>query len=121
VDDLNDDELALLGAPWAKEGLLERKIYLEEGKRAKKNDWKQFFTVAQSGELHTFVFGSGSGFSGGSVGGGNWLVSTIMERESGGSGLIDRPMRNPPAPLTSCIVLRIISRAEPTIDNTASH
>lgn len=44
-------------------------------KRAKKSDWKQYFTVLQKGELYMFVFGSGmSGFSGGEVGGGNWLV-----------------------------------------------
>lgn len=75
VDELNDDELALLGAPWAKEGLLSHKLYMESSsKRAKKSEWKQFFTVVQNGELYMFVFGSGSGFSGGSVGGGNWLV-----------------------------------------------
>jgi hypothetical protein len=77
LDELDDDELALLGAPWAKEGLLWHKLYWEApGKRAKKNEWQQFFAVAQKGELHMFVFGSGgSGFGGGSVGGGNWLVS----------------------------------------------
>lgn len=77
ADELDDDELALLGAPWAKEGLLWHKLYWEApGKRAKKNDWQQFFVVVQKGELHMFVFGSGSsGFMGGTVGGGNWLVS----------------------------------------------
>lgn len=73
--------MALLGAPWAKEGLLCHKLYWEApGKRAKKNDWQQFFAVAQKGELHMFVFGSGSsGFGGGTFGGGNWLVSLSAE------------------------------------------
>nr|XP_019008884.1 uncharacterized protein I206_06570 [Kwoniella pini CBS 10737]OCF47665.1 hypothetical protein I206_06570 [Kwoniella pini CBS 10737] len=79
AEDMDDDELALLGAPWAKEGLLSRKLYWESiNKRAKKNDWKQFFVVISKGELYMFTFGekgSGNmGFTmGGSVGGGNWL------------------------------------------------
>ncbi|WRT65157.1 uncharacterized protein IL334_002100 [Kwoniella shivajii] len=76
AEDMDDDELALLGAPWAKEGLLSRKLYWESvGKRAKKNDWKQFFVVISKGELYMFTFGEkgGGGFMGGSVGGGNWL------------------------------------------------
>ncbi|KAK8846626.1 hypothetical protein IAR55_005713 [Kwoniella newhampshirensis] len=76
LEDMDDDELALLGAPWAKEGLLHRKLYWESAnKRAKKNDWKQYFTVISKGELYMFTFGEkgGSGFMGGSVGGGNWL------------------------------------------------
>ncbi|WVQ68851.1 uncharacterized protein L199_007060 [Kwoniella botswanensis] len=76
TEDMDDDELALLGAPWAKEGLLSRKLYWEAvNKRAKKNDWKQFFVVISKGELYMFTFGEkgGGGFMGGSVGGGNWL------------------------------------------------
>ncbi|WVQ97714.1 hypothetical protein IAU59_004828 [Kwoniella sp. CBS 9459] len=76
AEDMDDDELALLGAPWAKEGLLSRKLYWETvGKRAKKNDWKQFFVVISKGDLYMFTFGEkgGGGFGGGSVGGGNWL------------------------------------------------
>nr|XP_018265878.1 uncharacterized protein I303_02254 [Kwoniella dejecticola CBS 10117]OBR88036.1 hypothetical protein I303_02254 [Kwoniella dejecticola CBS 10117] len=79
AEDMDDDELALLGAPWAKEGLLSRKLYWESiNKRAKKNDWKQFFVVISKGELYMFTFGErgggGMGFAmGGSVGGGNWL------------------------------------------------
>nr|XP_019047599.1 hypothetical protein I302_04215 [Kwoniella bestiolae CBS 10118]OCF26529.1 hypothetical protein I302_04215 [Kwoniella bestiolae CBS 10118] len=76
TEDMDDDELALLGAPWAKEGLLSRKLYWESvNKRAKKNDWKQFFVVIAKGELYMFTFGEkgGGGFMGGSVGGGNWL------------------------------------------------
>ncbi|WVF70182.1 hypothetical protein IAT40_004970 [Kwoniella sp. CBS 6097] len=76
AEDMDDDELALLGAPWAKEGLLSRKLYWDTvGKRAKKNDWKQFFVVISKGDLFMFTFGEkgGGGFGGGSVGGGNWL------------------------------------------------
>ncbi|KAL1408171.1 hypothetical protein Q8F55_004976 [Vanrija albida] len=75
LEDMTDVELALLGAPWAKEGLLHRKIQVEaHGKRAPKKDWKQYFVVIQKGDLHMFVFGQGGGsFGGGSVGGGNWM------------------------------------------------
>jgi len=78
LEELNDDELALLGAPWAKEGLLHRKIQVEaQGRKPQKKDWKQYFVVIQRGDLHMFVFGSGGGSSmgGGAVGGGNWMVS----------------------------------------------
>jgi PH/SEC7 domain-containing protein len=82
LDEMDDDELALLGAPWAKEGMLQHKQYWESaGKRAKKNEWKQFFVVVSKGELFMFTFGDrgGVGFAGGSVGGGNWLVSGRFE------------------------------------------
>ena len=83
LDEMNDDELALLGPPWAKEGMLWYKPYWESaGKRAKKGDWKQHFVVVQKGDLLMFTFGEKGGGSssfslpvGGSVGGGNWLVS----------------------------------------------
>ncbi|GFZ49007.1 hypothetical protein JCM24511_06756 [Saitozyma sp. JCM 24511] len=78
LDEMDDDELALLGAPWAKEGMLQHKQYWESaGKRAKKNEWKQFFVVVSKGELFMFTFGDrgGAGFAGGSVGGGNWLTN----------------------------------------------
>lgn len=79
IEELNDDELALLGAPWAKEGLLQRKIQVEaHGRKPQKKDWKQYFVVIQKGDLSMFVFGSGGGSSsmgGGTVGGGNWMSS----------------------------------------------
>lgn len=77
-EDMDDDELALLGPPWAKEGILSRKLYWEsDGKRARKSDWKQVFVVVQKGELSMFTFGGGAKGSsmGGSLGGGNWTVS----------------------------------------------
>jgi len=75
-EDLDDDELALLGAPWAKEGLLSRRVGTEVAtKKVGKKDWKQFFVVVQKGEMLLFTFGEGSGSASfGVVGGGNWLV-----------------------------------------------
>lgn len=76
-DDLNDDELALLGAPWAKEGMLWRRTGTDATvRKTSKKDWKQFFAVVQKGEMFLFTFGEGSsGAMFGAVGGGNWLVS----------------------------------------------
>lgn len=78
-EEMDDDELALLGAPWAKEGNLQRKPYWDgPGKRSKQKHWKQYFVVIQSGDLHMFVFGESQSVavrSGEGVGGGNWMVS----------------------------------------------
>ncbi|WVQ76687.1 hypothetical protein IAR50_006361 [Cryptococcus sp. DSM 104548] len=79
IEEMDDDELALLGAPWAKEGILQRKVQSEGvAKRVKKSgDWKQYFVVASKGDVFMFTFGDGKGGGsmsmGGSVGGGNWL------------------------------------------------
>lgn len=85
LEELTDDELALLGAPWAKEGLLSRKIQVEAaGKKPQKKDWKQFFVVIQKGDLHMFVFGQGGSSSmggGGAVGGGNWMSNAKTSGE----------------------------------------
>ncbi|KAI6046151.1 hypothetical protein EDC04DRAFT_2865015 [Pisolithus marmoratus] len=71
---ISDEELALLGAPWAKEGMLCRKQYWESaGRRAKSKGWLDVFTVIQRGELNMFVFGTHAGTSATVVGGGNWL------------------------------------------------
>ena len=74
-----DEELALLGPPWAKEGLLHRKHYWDApGKRSKGKDkeWLEVFVVIQKGDMKMFKFGdASSGVRGGRVGGGNWLVS----------------------------------------------
>lgn len=76
---ITDEELALLGAPWAKEGMLCRKQYWESaGKRAKSKHWMDVFVVIQRGELNMFTFGDhGGGFSA-VVGGGNWLVCSFL-------------------------------------------
>lgn len=84
--EVTDEELALLGAPWAKEGLLERKHFWETaGKRSKDKTWVQAFVVVSAGQLRMFRFGSAGGgggsggtsgpTSGGAIGGGNWTVS----------------------------------------------
>lgn len=76
---ITDEELALLGPPWAKEGMLSRKQYWESAsKRAKVKTWLDVFVVIQKGELSMFVFGDHVGGGGGVVGGGNWLVSTWL-------------------------------------------
>lgn len=76
---ITDEELALLGAPWAKEGNLCRKQYWESsGKRAKSKSWLDVFVVIQKGELSMFTFGE-SGMGGTQhVGGGNWLVRSSL-------------------------------------------
>ncbi|EJD02779.1 uncharacterized protein FOMMEDRAFT_133996 [Fomitiporia mediterranea MF3/22] len=73
---ITDEELALLGAPWAKEGMLCRKQYYEcAGKRAKSKNWLDVFVVIQKGELNMFIFGEGGGGGTSVVGGGNWLAN----------------------------------------------
>ncbi|TFK89121.1 hypothetical protein K466DRAFT_645137 [Polyporus arcularius HHB13444] len=77
---ITDEELALLGPPWAKEGMLCRKQYWEStGKRAKSKAWMDVFVVIQKGELSMFTFGE-HGMGGASVvGGGNWLENATPE------------------------------------------
>ena len=77
---ITDEELALLGAPWAKEGMLCRKLYMDaNGKRAKAKSWLDVFVVIQRGELNMFVFGGDGGLGRTrDVGGGNWLVSSSI-------------------------------------------
>lgn len=80
--EITDEELALLGAPWAKEGLLERKHYWEAaGKRSKEKNWLKAFVVVSAGELRMFRFGSDNGGIGsgsaGALGGGDWSVSLL--------------------------------------------
>ncbi|KAJ3570962.1 hypothetical protein NP233_g4061 [Leucocoprinus birnbaumii] len=71
---ISDEELALLGAPWAKEGILCRKHFTDAGgKRAKDKSWMDVFVVIQKGELSMFTFGESSAGTSGVVGGGNWL------------------------------------------------
>ncbi|KDR75929.1 hypothetical protein GALMADRAFT_515159 [Galerina marginata CBS 339.88] len=73
---ISDEELALLGAPWAKEGMLCRKQYWESaGKRAKDKTWLDVFVVIQKGELSMFTFGDHTSGASGAFGGGNWLAN----------------------------------------------
>jgi PH and SEC7 domain-containing protein len=76
---ITDEELALLGAPWAKEGMLCRKQYWEStGRRARDKAWLDVFVVIQRGELNMFTFGEHSSGGTGTLGGGNWLVSSQL-------------------------------------------
>lgn len=76
---ITDEELALLGPPWAKEGMLCRKQYWEStGKRAKSKTWLDVFVVIQKGELSMFTFGDHGGGGSTVVGGGNWLVCLLL-------------------------------------------
>lgn len=71
---ITDEELALLGPPWAKEGMLCRKQYNESsGKRARSKAWLDVFVVIQKGELNMFTFGEHATGGQRVVGGGNWL------------------------------------------------
>ncbi|KAK4056662.1 hypothetical protein OIO90_002214 [Microbotryomycetes sp. JL221] len=74
--EITDEELALMGAPWAKEGLVWRKHYWEmTGKRSKDKHWLQVFVVAGSGSLQMFRFdgaGGGGNSRGSRMGGGDW-------------------------------------------------
>jgi len=73
---ITDEELALLGPPWAKEGMLCRKQYWESsGKRAKNKNWQDVFVVIQKGELDMFIFGERGSGAAQNVGGGNWLAN----------------------------------------------
>lgn len=77
---ISDEELALLGAPWAKEGMLCRKQYWETAKRkAKTRNWMDVFVVISKGDFSMFTFGeNGPSSAVSSFGGGNWLVSFFV-------------------------------------------
>jgi PH/SEC7 domain-containing protein len=87
TEDMSDDQLALFGAPWAKEGNLQRKPYWEApGKRSKEKTWKQVFAVLQQGDIYMFSFDGGSGRTvpkGLAMGGGNWMVSSYAVERGG--------------------------------------
>lgn len=81
---LEDETLALAGAPWAKEGNLKHKHHLDAvDKKAKDRNWNDSFAVIQQGWMRLFSFSSSSNRSlrhkskqrqpgGVVVGGGNW-------------------------------------------------
>lgn len=83
---LSKDELALHGAPWAKEGLLNFQAVLDTNhstmlkryKRANK-DWIQVFVVVQNGYLKVFRFDNTSQHQPDRVvGSGNWTDQAVM-------------------------------------------
>ncbi|KAK5108630.1 hypothetical protein LTR62_008121 [Meristemomyces frigidus] len=56
---LEDEGLALEGAPWAKEGLVKHKHHLETvDKKAKERSWVDCFAVISKGKLTIFAFGT---------------------------------------------------------------
>ncbi|GAA5975532.1 hypothetical protein JCM11641_004297 [Rhodosporidiobolus odoratus] len=107
-------ELALLGAPWAKEGILHRKHYWETtGKRSKDKSWVQAFVVISNGELKMFRFDTGGGMRAGAggLGGGDW---TANASNAGSISLIHALCSAMPAPGYSrerphCFVLTLPS------------
>lgn len=78
---LEDETLALAGAPWAKEGSVKHKHHLDAvDKRAKDRNWNDCFAVIQQGWMRLFSFSNASKSmrmkakqrGGVVVGGGNW-------------------------------------------------
>ncbi|SLM36319.1 Sec7 domain, alpha orthogonal bundle [Lasallia pustulata] len=83
---LEDESLGLVGAPWAKEGILKHKHLLESvDKKAKDRNWTECFAVIEQGWMRLFSFhmnakstrqkAKNQKASGGVVGGGNWTES----------------------------------------------
>ncbi|ANB11875.1 Arf family guanine nucleotide exchange factor SEC7 [Sugiyamaella lignohabitans] len=79
----DETELELLGAPWAKEGILMYRPYVDPstGKKPRKKDWTKVFMVVQRGQLKMFKFDMSSSSHGavnGAVGGGNWMENAQL-------------------------------------------
>lgn len=81
---LEDETLELVGAPWAKEGIVKHKHHLESSdKKAKDRAWSECFAVVEKGYMRLFSFNMNSRSVrnksklrpsiGGVVGGGNWM------------------------------------------------
>lgn len=81
---LEDETLELVGAPWAKEGILKHKHHLESvDKKAKDRAWSECFAVVEKGYMRLFSFSMNSKSmrhknkmrpsAGSVVGGGNWM------------------------------------------------
>lgn len=81
---LEDEGMALEGAPWAKEGLVKHKHHLETpDRKAKERSWSDVFAVISKGKLTLFNFNSSTksmGRKGGraaaatkGLGGGDWM------------------------------------------------
>jgi len=88
---LDDDSLALEGAPWAKEGLVKHKHHMEtQDRKAKDRNWTECFAVLSKGKLTLFNFntssktqsvgrknhfikGKAASVTGATVGGGDWM------------------------------------------------
>ncbi|KAK4612205.1 PH and SEC7 domain-containing protein [Fulvia fulva] len=60
-DLLEDESLALEGAPWAKEGMVQHKHHLEtQDRKAKERSWTSCFAVISKGKLTLFNFNTSS-------------------------------------------------------------
>ncbi|KAF2087213.1 hypothetical protein K490DRAFT_74006 [Saccharata proteae CBS 121410] len=100
---LEDETLELVGAPWAKEGMLKHKHHLEAlDKKAKDRNWNECFAVIEKGYMKLFSFNTGAKSSksksksrpstGAVVGGGNWTenaeqLASFLLRQTIASGL----------------------------------
>lgn len=89
---LDDENLSLEGAPWAKEGMVKHKHHLEMlDKKAKDRNWNECFAVVSKGKLTLFAFntstktqsfgrkghfgrsGKAASVTSARVGGGDWM------------------------------------------------
>ncbi|PPJ57631.1 hypothetical protein CBER1_00223 [Cercospora berteroae] len=89
---LEDEGLALEGAPWAKEGLLKHKHHLDApDRKSRERNWNDCFAVISKGKLTLFAFGTSTSkqsssrktqlgrmgkaasVTGARVGGGDWM------------------------------------------------
>ncbi|KAF2794999.1 hypothetical protein K505DRAFT_360605 [Melanomma pulvis-pyrius CBS 109.77] len=100
---LEDETLELVGAPWAKEGILKHKRHLESlDKKAKDRTWNESFAVIEKGYMRLFSFSMNSKSmrlknksrpsAGSIVGGGNWMdnaeaLDSFLLRQSIASAL----------------------------------
>ncbi|KAF2704262.1 hypothetical protein K504DRAFT_390429 [Pleomassaria siparia CBS 279.74] len=100
---LEDETLELIGAPWAKEGILKHKRHLESlDKKAKDRTWNESFAVIEKGYMRLFSFNMNSKSmrlknksrpsAGSIVGGGNWMdnaeaLDSFLLRQSIASAL----------------------------------
>lgn len=100
---LEDETLELVGAPWAKEGIVKHKHHLEAlDKKAKDRTWNECFAVIEKGYMRLFSFNMNSKAArhkskarpstGGVVGGGNWMdnaeeLDSFLLRQSIASAL----------------------------------
>ncbi|KAI9708438.1 MAG: hypothetical protein M1820_003898 [Bogoriella megaspora] len=83
---LDDERLQLIGAPWAKEGMVKHKHHLEsKDRKAKVKNWTECFAVVEKGWMRLFAFNTKAtsarqkflqGKQGPAiVGGGNWSAN----------------------------------------------
>lgn len=94
---LEDEDLGLAGAPWAKEGIVQHKHHLEEtDKKYKDRNWSECFAVIEKGCMHLFSFNTKVSIrnqknrsirQGAVVGGGNWTqnaeaIDSFMLRQT---------------------------------------